>query len=88
MDNSVRPWTKKNGTSTGYALFSDAIGRRKTVSAVVAHNHPSGLSEPSQADVLLTRRLRDALALVDIRVLDHFVIGDGAAVSLAEKGLL
>jgi len=66
----------------------DAIGRSKTVSAVVAHNHPSGVTEPSQADVLLTRRLRDALSLVDIRVLDHFVIGDGKAVSLAEKGLL
>ncbi len=66
----------------------DAVGRSETVRAVVAHNHPSGVTEPSQADVLLTRRLRDALSLVDIRVLDHFVIGDGEAVSLAEKGLL
>ena len=55
---------------------------------ILAHNHPSGVAEPSQADERITRRLRDALALVDIRLLDHFVIGDGEPVSLAERGLL
>ncbi len=55
---------------------------------ILAHNHPSGVAEPSQADLALTRRLRDALALVDIRVLDHLIIGDGETVSLASRGLL
>jgi len=54
----------------------------------VAHNHPSGVAEPSPADRAITRRLRDALALVDIRLLDHVVVGDGEPVSLAEMGLL
>lgn len=61
---------------------------RNAAALIVAHNHPSGVAEPSRADELLTRRLRDALALVDIRLLDHFVIGDGEAVSFAERGLL
>lgn len=52
------------------------------------HNHPSGVAEPSEADRGLTQRLRDALGLVDIRVLDHFVIGEGEPVSFAERGLL
>ncbi len=55
---------------------------------IFAHNHPSGIAEPSQADERLTQRLKEALALVDIRVLDHFVIGDGETVSFAEQGLL
>ena len=55
---------------------------------ILAHNHPSGAGEPSEADRRITQRLREALALVDIRVLDHFVIGDGEPVSLAERGLL
>lgn len=55
---------------------------------VVTHNHPSGVAEPSQADLQLTRRLKESLALVDIRVLDHLVVGDGDPVSFAERGLL
>ena len=55
---------------------------------IFAHNHPSGVAEPSHADERLTRRLRDALGLVDIRVLDHVVIGDQQMVSFAERGLL
>lgn len=55
---------------------------------ILAHNHPSGVCEPSQADVRLTQRLRDALMLVDIRVLDHLIIGDGPALSFAEQGLI
>jgi DNA repair protein RadC len=53
---------------------------------IVAHNHPSGVAEPSQADELITRRLKDALALVDIRLLDHLVIAGADAVSMAERG--
>jgi DNA repair protein RadC len=55
---------------------------------IFAHNHPSGVADPSRADEMLTRRLKDALALVDVRVLDHVVVGDGDAVSFAERGLL
>jgi len=55
---------------------------------ILAHNHPSGVLEPSQADELITRRLKEALALVDVRVLDHFIIGDGHCYSFSEAGLL
>jgi DNA repair protein RadC len=55
---------------------------------IFAHNHPSGVLEPSQADELITRRLKEALALVDVRVLDHFIIGDGVCFSFSEHGLL
>ncbi|WP_193074431.1 RadC family protein [Pseudomonas sp. FME51] len=55
---------------------------------ILTHNHPSGVAEPSQADLLLTRRLKESLAMVDIRVLDHLVVGDGEPVSFAERGLL
>lgn len=54
----------------------------------LAHNHPSGVAEPSDADRRLTNRLKDALNLLDIRTLDHFVIGGVEAVSFAERGLL
>ena len=60
---------------------------RNAAAVILAHNHPSGVAEPSQADELITGRLRDALALVDIRVLDHIVVGDGRCVSFAERGL-
>jgi DNA repair protein RadC len=55
---------------------------------ILYHNHPSGVSEPSQADELITQRVKEALALVDIRLLDHIIIGDGVSVSLAERGLV
>jgi DNA repair protein RadC len=55
---------------------------------IVAHNHPSGVAEPSQADIQITRRLKESLALVDIRVLDHFIVDDTSVVSFAERGLL
>ncbi len=55
---------------------------------VLAHNHPSGLAEPSRADEFLTQTLRSALALVDVRVLDHVVVGRGQVVSMAERGLV
>ncbi len=55
---------------------------------IFAHNHPSGVAQPSQADELLTRNLREALALVDVKVLDHFIIAGNQAISFAERGLL
>ena len=62
---------------------------REAMNAVIlAHNHPSGVAEPSQADERITRRLRSALELVDIRLLDHLIIGDGQATSMASRGLV
>ncbi|WP_299770295.1 DNA repair protein RadC [uncultured Pseudoteredinibacter sp.] len=55
---------------------------------IVAHNHPSGINEPSQADCLITERIQQALALVGVRLLDHLIVGSGEEVSLAERGLL
>lgn len=55
---------------------------------ILAHNHPSGVTEPSPADISITGRIKDALATVDIRVLDHFIIGCGTPYSFAEAGLL
>jgi len=52
------------------------------------HNHPSGIAEPSQADQRITQRLQDALSLVDVRVIDHMVVGDKEVISFAERGLL
>ncbi len=64
------------------ALFHNAAA------LILAHNHPSGVAEPSQADESITLRLKKALLLVDIRVLDHLVVGDGQEISFAERGLL
>jgi DNA repair protein RadC len=55
---------------------------------ILAHNHPSGVADPSAADEMITRRLKEALALVDIRVLDHIVVAGGETTSFAERGLL
>jgi DNA repair protein RadC len=62
--------------------------RQNAAAVILAHNHPSGSPEPSQADRSITWRLRDALALVEIRVLDHIVVGEGAVVSMAGRGWL
>lgn len=62
--------------------------RHNAAALIVAHNHPSGVAEPSPADCALTRRLRDALALIEVRLLDHLIVGEGAPVSLARRGLL
>lgn len=58
------------------------------VAVIMYHNHPSGVPEPSRADLSLTKRLKESLALVDIRVLDHIIVGDMEIVSFAERGLI
>jgi DNA repair protein RadC len=61
---------------------------RNSAAVILAHNHPSGIAEPSHADELITRRLREALQLVDIRVLDHLIVADNGCLSFAERGLI
>lgn len=81
-----------NGTIDSCTVYPREVVRRalafNAAAVIFAHQHPSGHAEPSKADEQLTRRLRDALALVDVEVLDHLVIGADAAVSLAERGVL
>ena len=61
---------------------------RNAAAVILAHNHPSGHAEPSRADEMLTRTLKSALALVDVRVLDHFIVTRSGVVSMAERGLV
>ncbi|HEY1891520.1 MAG TPA: DNA repair protein RadC [Steroidobacteraceae bacterium] len=68
-------------------VVKEALGRN-AAACILAHNHPSGVAEPSAADELITRKIREALGLVDIRVLDHVVVAAGGTVSFAERGLL
>jgi DNA repair protein RadC len=80
------------GTLTQTSVYPREIVKRAIevgASAVIfAHNHPSGMADPSQADERLTQTLKSALLLVDVRVLDHFVVGASEVVSFAERGLL
>jgi DNA repair protein RadC len=80
------------GTLTQTSVYPREVVRHalkwNARSVIFAHNHPSGVAEPSQADQVLTETLKRALRLVDIEVLDHFVIGHGAALSFAERGIL
>lgn len=78
------------GSIDGAAVHPREVVRRalahNAAAVILAHNHPSGVAEPSQADRLITRRLQEALTLIEVRVLDHLIIGDGAPVSLAARG--
>jgi DNA repair protein RadC len=80
------------GTLTQTSVYPREVVKRALAlnagAVVLAHNHPSGLAEPSRADEYLTQTLKTALALVDVRVLDHLVVGRGQVVSMAERGLL
>ena len=80
------------GTLTQTSVYPREVVKRalhhNAGAIVLAHNHPSGLLEPSRADELLTQTLKSSLALVDVKVLDHFVVGATGAVSFAERGLL
>ena len=79
-----------SGTIDGASVHPREVVKRalarRAAALILVHNHPSGVAEPSHADELITARLRDALALVDIRVVDHLIVGDGVCVSLAERG--
>ena len=79
------------GTIDGASVYPREVVKKalqhNAAAIIFAHNHPSGVAEPSSADKHITKRLQDALALVDIRVLDHFVVGD-EVVSFAERGLI
>ncbi|MDE2398419.1 MAG: DNA repair protein RadC [Burkholderiales bacterium] len=80
------------GTLAQTSVYPREVCRRALAlnagAVIFAHNHPSGVAEPSRADELLTQTLKSALALLDVRVLDHLVVGQGQVVSFAEKGLL
>lgn len=80
-----------NGTIDGASVHPREVVRRclshNAAAVIFAHNHPSGVPEPSPADERITQKLKDALQLIDVRVLDHFVVGD-SVVSFAERGLL
>ena len=78
------------GTIDGAEVYPREVARaalrHNAAAIIVTHNHPSGATEPSAADRAVTLRLRDALAMLDIRLLDHFIVGDGPATSLAARG--
>lgn len=80
------------GTLTQTSVYPREVVKRalalNAAAVIFAHNHPSGVAEPSQSDRLLTDALKQALALVDVRVLDHFVVAGSQTLSFAEKGLL
>lgn len=80
------------GTLTQASVYPREVIKRalfhNAAAVILAHNHPSGVAEPSKADEMLTQSLKQALALVDVRVLDHFVIGSEDVVSFAERGLI
>jgi DNA repair protein RadC len=81
-----------HGTLSQTSVYPREVVKRtlehNAAAVIFAHNHPSGIAEPSQADQLLTAALKQALGLVDVRVLDHFVVAVGQILSFAEKGLL
>lgn len=81
-----------HGTIDGATVYPRVVAEKAlqhgAAALIVAHNHPSGIGEPSLADQAITRRLKEALALLDIRLLDHFVVGDGQPVSMASRGML
>ena len=81
-----------HGTLDGATVYPREVVRRALIhnagAVIFAHNHPSGVAEPSTADRQLTCQLKEALALINVRVLDHLVVTAGEALSLAEKGLL
>jgi len=80
------------GSIDGACVYPRVVAERalrlSAAAVIVAHNHPSGVCEPSLADQAITRRLKDALLLLEIRLLDHFVVGDGPPVSMASRGML
>jgi DNA repair protein RadC len=95
LDNQHRLLLYKElfqGTIDGASVYPREVVKQvlkiNAAAVIFAHNHPSGVAEPSQADRHITQQLRDALALVEVRVLDHFVVGEGEVTSFAERGWL
>lgn len=95
LDNQHRviAWeTLFRGTIDSTSVYPREVAERTlfhhAAAVILAHNHPSGLTQPSKADLQITEKLKQALGLFDIRVLDHFIIGDGAPYSFAEHGLI
>jgi len=95
LDNRHRVMQFKtlfHGTIDGTSVYSREVVKQalkiNAAAVIFTHNHPSGVAEPSEADTSLTRRLIDALKLVDIRVLDHIIVGNGQCVSFAQRGLI
>ena len=88
----IQPEEMFRGTLTQTSVYPREVVKRSLVNnaaaVIFAHNHPSGVAEPSHADELLTRSLKQALALVDVIVLDHFVVAGSRVMSFAERGLL
>lgn len=80
------------GTIDGASVYPREVVKlalsHNAAAVILAHNHPSGIAEPSQADKRITARLQEALGLIDIRVLDHMVVGESEVLSFAERGLL
>ena len=80
------------GTIDGAAVYPREVVKRalyhNAAAVIFAHNHPSGIAEPSQADIAITSKLKTAMQTIEVRVLDHLVIGAGEVVSFAERGLL
>ncbi len=81
-----------HGTIDGCSVYPREVVKlalqRNAAAVILAHNHPSGVAEPSQADMRITERLTAALELIDVRVLDHLIVGNACIVSFAEQGLL
>ncbi|AZF26148.1 DNA repair protein RadC [Pseudomonas sp. R2-60-08W] len=79
-----------HGSIDGASVYPRQVVKRSlahnAAAVIFVHNHPSGCTEPSQADRVLTARLKEALALIDVCVLDHFIVGEGRPLSLAEYG--
>jgi len=80
------------GTIDGATVYPREVVKlalkNNAAAIIISHNHPSGVPEPSEADNRITSRIKDACALVDIRLLDHVIIGAGNSVSLAERGII
>lgn len=78
------------GTIDGASVYPREVVKQalqhNAAAVILAHNHPSGIAEPSQADIHITHRLKSALELVDIRVLDHIIVGDDEPISMAQRG--
>lgn len=95
LDNQhrvIKSETLFKGTIDSAAVYPrvvvDSVIKNRAAAVIFAHNHPSGVSEPSRSDIVLTERLKDALALIDVRTLDHFIVGRTDVVSFAERGLI